>query len=844
MRNLSKPSKCLVFLSLLLLISFFALRSHHEKPSAPVSPDPLTRAAIRQAYDALPLSFIENQGQADSRVDYYAQSRGATLYFNSQGVTLTLIENAPDLRPASYDRHSENTMKRCTLKLDFVAARKDARPQGRSRSSAAVNYFKGSSSEWKTAVPTYSEIVYEDLWPGIDLVYAGTQGRLKYTFEVEPGADPSLIKLAWRGAESVSIDAEGALEVKTCAGQLRDDRPVSYQDIERERVEVASSYELAAEAGRYVYGFNLSEYDRARKLVIDPVVLVYCGYVGGAAFDEGFDIAVDSSGNAYILGDTVSIEPTFPVTVGPDLTFNGDTDVFVAKINPSGTTLLYCGYIGGARGDFGGGLALDSSNNLYISGETLSNETTFPVVVGPDLTFNGNIVDRDAFVAKVNASGTALVYCGYIGGVSEDFGNDVSVDSVGNAYVTGTTMSTQTSFPVSVGPDLTFNGNIVDRDAFVAKVSASGAGLIYCGYIGGSLGDRGDAIAVDSEGNAYVAGNTESTQTSFPVSVGPDLTFNGDSDAFIAKVSATGAGLIYCGYIGGASDDMDFNGGVAVDSSGSAFVVGETDSTQATFPVAVGPDLTYNGGDSDVFVAKVSATGASLAYCGYVGGTDDDFGGDVAVDSSGRAHVVGDTLSTQSSFPVVEGPDLTHNGDCDVFVARVNAGGTALDYCGYIGGSSLDSGFFGGIALDSAGDAYVVGDTESNQSTFPVTVGPDLTFNGGFGDAFLAKVSFQREFALRLSPESATGARGSKVRVTVNIDRVGGFTGAVTITPPSGSAIGVKVKPGSAMTTTEASVSIKLKIRDSAIAGTHQLVFIGRSGSGVESTRTFRLTIP
>ncbi|MEW6207382.1 MAG: SBBP repeat-containing protein [Acidobacteriota bacterium] len=833
-----KNSMSVLCLTLVCLLAAFTLPPRAEMPAA--SSLASDRASLAQTYGSLPLSFIENRGQADSRVDYYAQSRSASLYFNSEGVTVTLLHRAPSLRPAAYDREPESSTERWTLKIDFVGARADARPEGRNRSSAQVSYFKGARSDWKTALPVYNEIVYKNLWPGIDLIYTGAEGRLKYTFILSPGADPDQIKLRYRGADSLRVDSNGELIAKTPFGDLRDQKPYSYQNADGAQKKVATVYDLKSD---YEYGFRVSSYDRTRPLVIDPAVLVYCGYVGGTGFDEGFDIAVDSAGNAYVMGDTVSTETSFPVTVGPDTSFNGDTDVFVAKINASGTALIYCGYIGGARGDFGGGLALDSAGNVYVTGETLSDQTTFPVTVGPDLTFNGNVIDRDAFVAKVNAAGTALLYCGYIGGVSEDFGNGIAVDSSGNAYVTGTTLSSQTTFPVTVGPDLTINGFVIDRDAFVAKVNAAGTALLYCGYIGGNLPDRGDAIVVDSAGNAYVTGNTESTQTTFPVAVGPDLTHNSGSDAFIAKVNSTGASLAYCGYVGGAGEDMDFNGSVAVDSAGNAYITGDTESTQASFPVTVGPDLTFNGGDEDVFIAKVSATGANLVYCGYIGGTDDDFSGDVAVDSAGNAYIVGDTLSTESSFPVIQGPDLTHNGDCDVFVARVNAAGVALDFCGYIGGTGLDSGFFGGIALDSSNNVYVFGDTESAQATFPVAVGPDLTFNGGFGDAFVAKVTFQQEFDLRLDPASAASERGRTVKVRVNIDRFGGFTGAVTITPPSGSAIGVKVKPGGERTVTDPSKTFKLKIRASGVAGTHQLVFRGRSNSGVEVSRTFTLMI-
>jgi len=256
--------------------------------------------------------------------------------------------------------------------------------------------------------------------------------------------------------------------------------------------------------------------------------LVYCGYIGGSGYEFGYDIAVDGDGNAYVTGITASYQYSFPVTVGPDLTHNGISDAFVAKVNPSGTALVYCGYIGGSGGDIGRGIAVDGDGNAYVTGGTGSSEATFPVTVGPDLTYNGS--GTNAFVAKVNASGTALVYCGYIGG--DGTGGGIAVDSDGNAYVTGGTGASEATFPVTVGPDLTYNGGY---DAFVAKVNASGTALVYCGYIGGSGWDNGWDIAVDGDGNAYVNGYTESSETTFPVTAGPDLTYNGNG-AFVAKI--------------------------------------------------------------------------------------------------------------------------------------------------------------------------------------------------------------------------------------------------------------------------------------------------------------------
>jgi len=714
---------------------------------------------IDRDFAKMPLYFIPNQGQMDAQVAYYLQGKDKTIYFTSEGLTYVLSERSAGeeiaektasgkerllINPAERELRSRRDQRRFAVKLDFVGANADVRPSGEEKTGAVISYFKGKPEEWKAGLPTYTRIVYKNLWPGIDVAYYGTVNKMKYEFIVHPGSDPSLIRLAYRGVSAVEVNGEGRLEVRTPAGGFADDRPVGYQEINGDRVDVAMRYLLEelsvikpspsgdeAVTKSYVYGFEVGAYDQTKPLVLDPAVLVYCGYIGGSDSDMGYGIAVDGSGNAYVTGSTWSTEATFPVVGGPDLTWNGGYfDAFVAKVNASGTALVYCGYIGGSGSDFGYGITVDGSGNAYVTGNTSSTEATFPVVGGPDLTWNGG---DDAFVAKVNASGTALVYCGYIGGWDYDCGYGIAVDSSGNAYITGFTESTEAIFPVIGGPDLTFNGSY---DAFVAKVNASGTALVYCGYIGGSESDFGRGIAVDGSGNAYVTGYTSSTQATFPVTGGPDPTYNGGTDAFVAKVNASGTALVYCGYIGGS--DLDYGYGIAVDGSGNAYVAGLAFSTQATFPVIGGPDLTYNGGSSDAFVAKVNASGTSLVYCGYIGGSDNDEGYGIAVDGSGNAYVTGCTSSTEATFPVIGGPDLTYNGGGDLFVAKVNASGTALVYCGYIGGADDDYGR--GIAVDGSGNAYVAGFTESTQATFPVIGGPDLTHNGGY-DAFVAKIS-------------------------------------------------------------------------------------------------------
>jgi hypothetical protein len=382
--------------------------------------------------------------------------------------------------------------------------------------------------------------------------------------------------------------------------------------------------------------------------------LVYAGFLGGSGRDEGWGIAVDAAGNAYVTGETLS--SNFPAVVGPDTSYNGGHDAFVAKVNPSGTGLVYAGFLGGSAGDVGWGIAVDADGNAYVTGVTDSRN--FPAVVGPDTSYNGGYFD--AFVAKVNPSGTGLVYAGFLGGSDWDVGEGIAVDADGNAYVTGATDSR--NFPAVVGPDTSYNGG---HDAFVAKVNPSGTGLVYAGFLGGSNGDGGKGIAVDAAGNAYVTGWTSSSN--FPAVVGPDTSYNGGDDAFVAKVNPSGTGLVYAGFLGGSAGDEGWS--IAVDATGNAYVTGITDSHD--FPAVVGPDTSYNG-DGDAFVARVNPSGTGLVYAGFLGGSDWDVGLAIAVDAAGNAYVTG--LTWSYDFPTVVGPDTSFN-DNDAFVAKVGAGG-------------------------------------------------------------------------------------------------------------------------------------------------------------------------
>jgi hypothetical protein len=705
-----------------------------------------------QLYAALPLSFEENRGQTDPRVNFVSRGQGYALFLTGGEAVLTL-KNA-----TSSSKGQKTAVSATALRMRLLGADAHVLATGRDELPGKANYFLGNNpSKWRTNIPTYAKVRYASVYPGIDLVYYGTRGgELEYDFVVRPGADPKAISL---GIETqrrapLRINAQGDLVVALPNGSVQFHKPVVYQPDSVEAItsfaSLAPNSHASQVEGHYALdaqnrvSFELGPYDHRRPLVIDPV-LIYATYLGGSGGDIGYGITVDSTLDAYIAGVTNSSD--FPLDTTPgsstlQASTKGNGDCFIAKLNSAGTKLLYSTYLGGTQTDTATAIA-QSAGEVYITGYT--NSADFPIKapagVGTTNPFQVNYGgSTDAFVSHIDATGGVLVYSSFLGGSGLDAGFGIAVDSTGNAYVTGTTQST--NFPTA--SPLQAN-NAGSQDAFVSKVNLTGEQLLYSTYLGGTQVDVAQSIQLDSSNNAYIAGYTFSPD--FPHPSAEQGTIGGGADAFVAELNAAGSALTFSTFLGGSGDDRAY--GLALDSSKNIYVTGATGSTD--FPVTSGVLQSSLKGAGDAFVTKFNNTGASLVYSTYLGGTGIDQGNAIAVTQAGLAFVTGSTAS--SDFPTqnpIQGVlGLSNNQLCgtapcsDAFVSQFNAAGTALTYSTYLGGNGPD--FGQGIALDGSGDPYITGSTSS--TNFPAIWGGSLksTLTGTAGNAFVAKIDSANE---------------------------------------------------------------------------------------------------
>jgi hypothetical protein len=687
------------------------------------SPGSVVPVRAIEAFANLPLYFEPNQGQTERQVKFLSRGAGHTLFLTPSKAVLLLTRR----EPGPIERW--NTARRVSgavLDMSFIGANRSPQVLGQEEMPGKVNYFVGANTRrWRTNIATYARVLYRNLYPGIDLTYYGREGQLEYDFVVRPRADLRRIMVAFRGAEKLEVDAHGDLVLHTGPGVIRQRKPIAYQEVNGVRREIPVSYIVK---GAHRVAFEVAAYDSNRPLIIDPA-LFYSTYLGGSVEDGGQGIALDSAGNAYLTGLTNSLN--FPTTSGAfQSALAASFDAFVTKINPVGTApLIYSTYLGGGGADYGLGIAVDAAGNAFVTGVTTS--TNFPTTPAAFQTTSGG--SADAFVTKLNSSGSALIYSTYLGGRGDDYGQGIALDSLGNAYVTGFTSSS--NFPTNVAAfQTTLAGSF---DAFVTKLNPAGsAPLVYSTYLGGSNDDHGFAMAVDGSGNAYVTGYT--TSTNFPTSTGAfQTTYAGGADGFVTKLNPAGsAPLLYSTYLGGSGQDI--GQAIAVNAAGNAFVTGKT---SGNFPITAGAfQSAFGGGGNDAFVTRLNPSGsAPLVYCTYLGGSGADAAYGIAVDGSDNAYLTGYTNSL--NFPTTAGVFQTTfgGGRFDAFVTKLNPAGSApLVYSTYLGGSGEDVGQ--AIAVDGLFNTYLTGYTGS--TNFPTTPGAfQTTFRGSVFNAFVTKIA-------------------------------------------------------------------------------------------------------
>jgi len=737
-------------------------------PSQPVAA--AQRSRIQASYAALPLAFEQNQGQTDPQVKYLARGSGYTLFLTANDAVFSL-----------HSRPSASEASTAVVRMHVVGGTSQATVEGSSPVPGTSNYFIGNDpSKWHSGVTRYSRVSYQNVYPGVNMAFHGAERELEFDFVLAPGANPAPIRLQFSGNQGMKTDDSGNLVISSVAGEVLLHKPVAYQEQNGARQSVDARFVLANNS----VNFQLGNYDRSRELVIDPSV-TYATYLGGLAEDEALGIAFDGSGNAYVTGETASTN--FPNTGSTVL--RGTFDAFVTKISTDGSSLIYSTYVGGSGTESGNGIAVDASGNAFVAGGTTSGD--FPFSPGAfQTTLRGG---ENAFVFELNPSGTTLTYSTYLGGsgANGDVALGVAVFvSSGNSfiYVVGSTSSA--NFPTSASPLQTCPG--VPGNGFVTKLTPKGTGasdLVYstCLALGGGSSDTAKAVAVDSSGNAYVTGATSTssfvtTAGAFQTTCGTAANCNGGlSDAFVTVIKPDGSGYVYSTFLGGSGSDVGF--GIAVDSSGSAYVTGST--TSADFPLKSALQGTFGGGTNDAFVTKINSTGSALAYSTYLGGSGDDLAKGIAVDGGGNAYITGQTNS--DNFKTVTPTQSTRKGGYDAFVSEFNAAGSQLTFSTYLGGTGDEdsSGNFGAIAVDSGGaNIYVTGSTSSVD--FPTTpTGVQQPVTGGGVDAFVAKFAQSptgSTFSLAataLSPASVSP--GGSATSTVTVSSTNGFTGTVTL---------------------------------------------------------------
>ena len=761
--------------------------------------DSVATPTLGTTHGKLSRSYEANLGQVDARVKFLSRGTSHTLFLTPTEAVLSLVSGDPSSATS--------------LRMRLVGSDPNTELTGSGKLPGKIHYLVGNDpARWRTDVSHYARVRYHAPYPGIDLVFHSNDQQLECDFVVAPGSDPGKIRLSFHGASGVEIDGQGDLVLATNGGRLRMRRPSIYQASAGSQTAVGGGYVLTGD-GRV--GFSVGAYDVTTPLVIDPV-LVYSTYLGGEGPDQVSGIAVNDSGEVFVTGETFSAE--FPTEAPLDDDLTGSSDVFVTKLNAAGNALVYSTYFGGRDEDRGNSIAIHEGN-AYVTGETESAD--FPIENGIPTVLWGS----EGFVTKLNASGSAMVHSTYLGGGGAvDLGSDIAVDSEGNSYTTGSTNSSD--FPTLNA----FQGSPGGAfDAFVTKLDPAGS-IVYSTFLGGSGADGAMGIDVDSVGNAYVTGSTNSDN--FPLENALQDSIDGlQHDAFVTKFNPDGTGLVYSTYLGSDGSELGYD--VAADGPGNAYVVGVTNSRG--FPT-VNPIQADLIGDEDVFVTKVDPVGSSLVYSTFLGGQsfqpgmyEDESGEGIAVDPAGCAYVVGTTSTLD--FPTEDPIQPGLIGQFEAFVTKLNAAGSALVFSSHLGGSDWDMGR--DIAVTPAGQAHVAGFTASGN--FPI-VNALQPSPAGDGDGWIAKIAYELPQPV---PDGITGtamtasrleSEGNSVRIRWDVNTCAsidyhvlyGDLGQVGTLDPNGAAC----DPGPSGEYTWTGVP----------SGSLWFVVVGNNGAGTEGS--------
>ena len=700
-------------------------------------------------------AFIENNGQWPEPVRFRLQLDGLTLWITDHGALYDLSGAAAatsDAAPWLAPRRGH------VVRAEFDGASRRARAVGVDVMSGRVNHFIGDDPErWGCDCRRFSSVRIEEIYDGIDIRFYLDGGLPRYDLIAAPGADIGRVRMRLAGADGVSTAPGGRLLIGTSIGELEMREMVTYQVNEKgERCQAASRFVVDRDGS---VRFAVDGHDPSRELVVDP--LIYSTLIGSTGDEQIRGIAVDATGHVYTVGHATAGEFDFyPTTVGAyDGTHGGATDIIVTKLEPSGSALVYSTLIGGVESDYGFAIAIDEEGNAYVAGGTTTTTVTgrgYPTTDGAyGREYRGDI---DAVVTKLDPSGSALLYSTIIGGVRADMARAIAVDGEGRAVVAGSTThnvdAPADDYPTTAGAFATLHAG--QSDAFVTRLSADGSALDYSTFLGAASEEIATGIAVDEAGSAYVTGNTMKVAgfepTIYPTTSGAfATTHHGQIDVFITKLSVDGSRLIYSTLLGGASEDAAQ--AIAIDATGAAYVTGIVVGSlpEARFPTTITSYSIVHGGLGDAFVTKLSADGSSLLYSTYIGGAQNEAGHGIAVDGNGNAYVAGITLHPGAATPLFpttsDAYSTTHGGRYDLFVAKLNASGSRLDYSTLMGGAGADYAY--GIARDASGIVYVGGSTtriDAGEAPFPTTPGAFATEHQGAGDAFVAALAITTSF--------------------------------------------------------------------------------------------------